>query len=103
MVRSLARVRLRLPIIFRWKDGAGVHAGLGVTRDMTAKGMFVDVTESECPPTSVILRCDLLVPSLDEKEPNAVIEAVSVGRVVRNEKGGFAVRNKRFMLREPAI
>jgi hypothetical protein len=78
-LRSVIRVLLGLPVVFRWKDANGTHHGKGVTRDLSVKGMFVMVSEPECPPVSAIVRCALKIPSLDFLAPDAVLEGLTKG------------------------
>jgi len=98
MARKADRVQLALPVNFRWKGPTSALRGLGRTRDITAQGsMFID--SDTLPPLSAIVRCFLLVPSLDATARDPYLLGTAVGRVQRVEKHGFAVRARIFSLR----
>jgi hypothetical protein len=98
-LRSHFRVQLDLPVVFRWRDRSGRHQAEGVTRDISAAGVFV--LSEVFPPVSAIIRCEVLIPSLDVQAQGSLLEVIAVGHVVRaGESNGFAVRSKKFVLRD---
>ena len=98
MPRIFDRFELSLPVNFRWKGSATFIRGLGTTRDITAQGsMFID--SDTIPPVSAIVRCFLLMPSLDATAADPYLLGETVGRVQRVEQHGFAVCARVFSLR----
>jgi hypothetical protein len=102
--RSIQRHPAKFPVSFTWKDGTGQkRSSRGVTRDISAKGMFVRT--GTIPPASAVVRCYLKLPALDTRAPDVVHEAIAVGRVVRSDgdlppsERGFALRTRAFVVK----
>jgi hypothetical protein len=102
--RSIQRHPAKFPVSFSWKDATGERrSSKGVTRDISAKGMFVRT--GTVPPASVVVRCRLELPALDTRAPDVVHEAIAVGRVIRSDRDlppserGFALRTRAFVVR----
>ncbi len=98
-LRELSRYCFVLPVTFSWKDAGERRSGAGKTRDLSARGIFVET--AACPPLSAIVRCELLVPNLDEDRINHWLRGTAVGRVVRSDANvGFAISSRVFVLRD---
>lgn len=98
--RGELRNRMKLGVVFRWRDADGAHEGQGITRDLSPKGIFVRT--ASLPSIKGIVRCYVLLPSLTDGETEEVdLEATVIGRVVRTEHSddcGFAVEARVFVL-----
>jgi len=101
--RKHRRYQLGVPVKFFWKDAQDIrHEGIGITHDISAKGMFV--LASNPPP----LECGVaykafLPPSSSAASPLCL---QGQGQVVRmgaahdgKRRAGFAVAGERFVLR----
>lgn len=102
--RTIQRHPARFAVSFSWKDETGKRrSSKGVTRDISARGMFVRT--STVPPPSAVVRCELELPALDTRAPDIVHHAVAVGRVIRSDQDlppserGFALRTRVFSVR----
>jgi len=96
--RERNRFNVSAGVTFEWSDANGMErCGQGVTRDISAKGLFIF---SDClPPAKVDLRLEVLFGSVVEAGSNLQLKAEGV--VLRVETapnlatlGGFAVLNK---------
>jgi hypothetical protein len=99
--RRFSRFRLAAPVAFKWWSEEGVGQGLGYSRDISVGGIFVHT--KHCPPTSSILRYEVLLQSADA--PEAFIRIRAAGRVLRTEplqhgkkRDGFAVQCRKALL-----
>ena len=104
--RELPRVPVGTTAKFSWAETAGdKKRGKGVTRDMSAKGLYLH-TETP-PPVGSSIKLDLLLPKVRGMLKNLRMKAM--GRVVRVQPpqaeddpiSGFAAITDRFILREP--
>jgi len=99
--RERPRFSVRASATFEWRDPQGVQRrGQGVTRDISAKGLFV-FSES-LPPLKVDLRLEVLFGSVGE-EGNLQLEVEALVLRVEPATGlgtssGFAVLNKSYSL-----
>lgn len=93
--RVFSRVRLTAPVSFGWKTPGMAWFGDGITRDMSARGMYV-VSETS-PPLATVVRCNVCLPPLEPSQH--VLTGIVVGRVIRVDETGFAVTSKVFVLR----
>ena len=101
--RTIERLALNVPVIFRWRDRQGVRRrGNGFTRNLSSGGVFVEAPNF--PPTGTAVKLDLLLPALDRR--GAGLRVAGRGRVLRVEENGgatghgFAARNDSFILWE---
>jgi hypothetical protein len=69
--------------------------GDGMTRDMSARGMYIESHTS--PPLAAVVRCSVCLPPLEPGQH--VLTGIAVGRVTRVDRTGFAVNSKVFVLR----
>jgi PilZ domain-containing protein len=102
--RKHARQNLSAPVRFDWElsDG-GHHQGTGVTRDVSAGGLFVVTEDPPAVGTSVYLKVDLKTSRLN---PTATIQAKGqVSRIemihLTGQLIGFALSTRRMTLRKP--
>ena len=99
--RRFRRFRLAAPVAFKWWCEEGGGQGLGYSRDISVGGIFVRT--NRCPPTSSILRYEVLLQSAND--PEAFIRIRAAGRVLRTEllqnarkRDGFAVQCRKSLL-----
>jgi len=102
--RSTIRYSLQLPVRFKWKDEHGKSCqGLGRMRDISTQGSFVFA--DTCPQQGTEVEMKIELPLV----PNAfrALQAHVEGQVDRltlvqenSQSAGFAVRNRKFVLRE---
>jgi len=99
--RKFARFRLKVPVIFSWRDAHGSRRrARGYTRDLGAGGMYL--IAPRCPPKGTAVGLEAYLPPLSELAPFWLMQAR--GRVVRVESGGeglagFAAVNQEVVLR----
>ena len=89
--RKSVRFRIRLPVIFRWKDEqGGSQQNGGFTRDISTGGLFVYSLIP--PPSGVTLELEVMLPALEQSGHGVRLR--SEGRVLRierkKERTGFA-------------
>jgi PilZ domain len=98
--RVESRNRMKLNVVFRWKDADGAHEAEGITRDLSPKGIYVNTAFP--PAIHGVVRCYMLLPSLtDDETETGDLEATVIGRVVRTDSSdhcGFAVAARVFVL-----
>lgn len=82
--REAVRYNLRLPVIFRWSDGAGEHTEGGFTRDVALDGAFI--VSSACPPLGSDVRIEVLFPL--PNGPSGELRIECTGKVTRVEGSG---------------
>jgi hypothetical protein len=83
-------------VTFTWKVKGISRRGLGMTRDIAVKGLFIQ--SDILPPTSTVARCSLAVPPFEEDGRESYLVGTALGRVVRTSGEGFAVRTRVFRL-----
>jgi hypothetical protein len=76
--RPAVRYRLRLPVIFRWNDGAE-HMDGGFTSNIAIDGALV--VSGHCPPLGSTVRMEVLLPSPDQDDEE--VRIMCIGRVTR--------------------
>jgi hypothetical protein len=102
--RGAARFRLRLAVVFSWRDEHGIVQGSeGWSRDLSSRGIYVGAEIA--PPVGTTVEMNVFLP-----EPGYQIRAAELhakGRVVRidrrataAESPGFAAMNHTVLLRE---
>lgn len=101
--RGATRFRLRLAVVFSWRDEQGIVQGSeGWSRDLSSRGIYVraDIV----PPVGVAVEMNVFLP-----EPGYQIRAAEIhakGLVVRvdrragTQSSGFAAMNHTVLLRE---
>jgi hypothetical protein len=100
--REQLRFQIRAVAKFEWVDGGGVrHWGQGLTRDISAKGLFI-LTDSR-PPTKADLQVEVFFSSIAGADTNLELCVQSV--LLRVEWGpnvgvssGFAVLNRSYKI-----
>jgi hypothetical protein len=101
--REYNRYRLGVPVIFSWRDRRHApHEGIGLTHDMSVRGVFV-LTTSPAPLESHVKVKAFPPPGRSAVAP---LRTHGQGRVVRVEaahrgqpRAGFAVAGERLVLR----
>jgi hypothetical protein len=100
--RKSVRYQIGVPAFFSWKAKGRRRVGEGVTRDISAEGMFVSTSSS--PPAEVQIRIEIVLPPLHTGAPPLRIRGV--GKVIRTETGsataGFALASQAFALQNGA-
>ena len=94
--RTYRRLPLTVPVTFSWKTKGISRRGLGMTHDVAVKGMFIQ--SDTLPPPSVVTRCSLAVPPIENGAPESYLVGTAIGRVVRTSGDGFAIRARVFRL-----
>jgi hypothetical protein len=105
-LRKRVRYRLGTRAEFTWEDPKGNQLkGVGVTRDISLKGVFIFSTA--CPVVDATVQLSVFLPPYQKGGPTTRI--VTEGRVLRvehplerEEVSGFAVVSKGFSLYERA-
>jgi len=98
--RTLPRHRLEMPTTFTWTDERGLRqSAKGVTRDISAGGVFVEADTP--PPVGLPVRLEIVLPPLRKDVPG--IRLLTESRVLRvqpaaDERPGFAAVNEQFVL-----
>jgi len=99
--RKYNRYRLKVPVIFSWKDAQGIRQqGVGLTHVMSVTGAFIVATRP--PPLNAKIKLKVYLPERSAARPQRIY---GQGRVVRVEpahgrhRAGFAVAVKPFVLR----
>jgi hypothetical protein len=101
--RKHNRYQLGVPVTLFWKDARDApHEGIGLTRDISARGLFAFTTSP--PPLGSDVKLKAFLPP-----PRSAVPPVQIrgqGRVVRVDaahdgeaRAGFAVAGGRFVLR----
>lgn len=101
--RKFARIRLKVPVIFSWRDERGSRRrARGYTRDLGPGGMYL--IAPRCPPRGTAVGLEAYLPPLSPVAPFWLMQAH--GRVVRVESepggeglAGFAVVSDEVILR----
>ena len=100
--RKASRYGLRVPVLFSWENAQSKRAG-GLTRDISASGVYVLCEKNHCPAQGDTVTVKLILPSIADVEAQGSIADVeaqgtklnSKGQVVRTadfpEESGFAV------------
>lgn len=93
---------MRTPAIFHWKRSRNDHfQGEGVTRDISAAGVYV--LTPTCPPVNSVVQVEVIFQQLHRAATTRIKAGMKVLRVehdVMNEGGsGFAAVGKGFTLR----
>jgi hypothetical protein len=105
--RELPRVPVGAAAEFTWGESKGdKKRGKGVTRDISAKGLYLE-TETP-PPVGSSIKLDVVLPRVRGMLKNLRMKAM--GRVVRVQPpqeeddpiSGFAAITDRFILQEPS-
>jgi len=101
--RKHYRYRLGVPVMFFWKDARDTqHKGIGLTRDISVRGLFA-FTTSPPPLESEVKLKAFLPPGGSAVAPLQIHGQGRVGRVDAAHRGepraGFAVAGERFVLR----
>ena len=100
--RGATRFRLRLAVVFSWRDEHGIVQGSeGWSRDLSSRGIYVRA--EMVPPVGAAVEMNVFLP-----EPGYQIRAAELhakGRVVRVDRhtstqSGFAAMNHTVLLRE---
>jgi len=100
--RGATRFRLRLAVVFSWRDEHGIVQGSeGWSRDLSSRGIYVRA--ETVPPVGAAVEMNVFLP-----EPGYQIRAAELhakGRVVRVDRhadtqSGFAAMNHTVLLRE---
>ena len=100
--RAYQRFMTGLPVMFSWRTNGTPEVSWGIMRDISVQGMYVVAPSS--PPEQTTVRCEVLLPALEEDAgPTVFTIANTVGKVLRRETGedqiGFAVHNQTLELR----
>ena len=94
-LRGAIRYRLRAPVVFSWKGPGADHlTGEGVTRDVSAAGVFVESPVS--PPPASTIELEISFPSF--RFGPHTLSLVSQGRVVRVENSAADEQNNGFAI-----
>ncbi|MGA3166779.1 MAG: PilZ domain-containing protein [Terriglobia bacterium] len=100
--REHHRYRLRVPVMFFWKDARDTqHEGIGLTRDISVRGVFVFTTSPL--PLDANIKLKALLPLGGQVLP---VRIFGQGQVVRVEPApgslpaGFAVAGGRIVFRK---
>lgn len=85
------RYKLRLPVIFHWRDGQD-HTEGGFTSDVALDGALI--VSSKCPPVGSDIRIEVLVPAPNEEDNEIRIECLGTVTRVLEQPGlcAFGVR-----------
>jgi hypothetical protein len=102
-LRGASRYPVKASVHFSWDEERGIHLeGMGVTRDMSTKGVFV--YSMVLPPKNASVDMEVAFPPLRENAPPVRIHVR--GRIVRTESntldpvlGGFAITSESTILR----
>jgi hypothetical protein len=101
--RKHYRYELAVPVMFFWKDARDIqHEGVGLTRDISDRGVFVFTTSP--PPLESEVKLKVFLPPGRSAAPP--LRILGQGRVVRVDaahdgeaRAGFEVAGARFVLR----
>ena len=101
--RKGSRHELQFSVRFSWKGLPGVWLyGEGVTRDMSMTGAYVYT--HTCPPVHAVLRTEILLPGIGDREDIRAECEMKVQRVEQDLRGhrrfGFAGKMARLTLHE---
>lgn len=99
--RSHKRYDLSVPVKFDWEVSNGAHQqGTGITRDFSARGVFIMAEDRPPVGTTVHFEVDL-----DRSRLGSAVTVRAKGQVIRIEKmelverlGGFAISTRRMRL-----
>jgi hypothetical protein len=101
--RKGKRFRLRLAVLFSWRDAQGrLQSGEGWSRDIGSRGIYVSTDTA--PPIGTLLEMNIFLPELGYKIRTAEIHAK--GQVARidcelaGQTCGFAAVNQSIVVRE---
>jgi hypothetical protein len=99
--RQHTRYSVQARVNFKWQDGGTLYVGSGVTRDISANGMFIH-SDSE-PPEKADIELDVSFHSAASLDTNLQMSAAAL--VIRVEStasreghSGFAVLNRSYEL-----
>jgi len=100
-LRAAVRYALEARVVFSWTDEQGVsQKGVGWTRDISPKGVYV--VSSGCPPRSTAVALSVQLPVSDQQSRALSLE--TQGRVLRVDQrrdgrgSGFSVKHERVSL-----
>jgi hypothetical protein len=100
-LRAAVRYALEARVVFSWTDERGVsQKGIGWTRDISPKGVYVVATG--CPPRSAAVALSVQLPASEQQSRTMSLE--TQGRVLRvdyrREGGGsgFSVQHERVSM-----
>ena len=98
-LRQSKRYPLKALAMFAWHQPDGItRRGEGYTRDISACGVFVHSEDQ--PPDGAVVKLEITLPSLRDKQPGALLR--TEGNVVRSDNNGFAAAaNTGFRMRFP--
>lgn len=95
--RAHPRFNLTVPVRIRWREAENEREVVGLTRDVSETGIFVDCSSSSWPEIGLEVWLEVDLPGLKEAD-RVGLKLRSVGRVVRTARAGthpgFAVETK---------
>jgi PilZ domain len=102
--RNSKRFRLRLAVVFSWRDEDGtLQSSDGHCRNISSRGIYVQTKCAPRPGNSVEMNVFLPQPAFDIR----AVEIHAKGQVTRVDQGtraqvcGFAAMNRTVLIREP--
>lgn len=94
--RAHPRFNLTVPVRIRWREAEAEREVVGLTRDVSESGIFVDCSSSSWPTVGLEVWLEVDLPGLREAD-GVGLKLRSLGRVVRTSgagRPGFAVETK---------
>jgi hypothetical protein len=102
--RNCKRFRLRLAVVFSWRDEDGIlQSSDGHSCNISSRGIYVQTKCAPRPGNSVEMNVFLPQPAIDIR----AVEIHAKGQVTRVDQGtrgqvrGFAAMNRTVLIREP--
>ena len=102
--RNSKRFRLRLAVVFSWRDEDGIlQSSDGYSCNISSRGIYVQTKCAPRPGNSVEMNVFLPQPAIDIR----AVEIHAKGQVTRVDQGaraqvcGFAALNRTVLIREP--
>ena len=102
--RNSKRFRLRLAVVFTWRDEDGIlQSSDGYSCSISSRGIYVQTKCAPRPGNSVEMNVFLPQPAIDIRavEIHAKGQVTRVDQGARAQRCGFAAMNRTVLIREP--